>query len=70
MQILNIQKVSIKNLLKMLFKGQLNEMILIVETIKNLPDDLDLKRTDKLLKIIIFAAIFELMFKHNNPLKL
>ena len=25
--------------------------------------------TDKLLKIIIFAAVFELMFKHNNPTK-
>ena len=23
----------------------------------------------KLLKIIIYAAIFELMFKHNNPTK-
>ena len=23
----------------------------------------------KLLKIILFAAIFELMFKHNNPKK-
>ena len=29
----------------------------------------DLKKTDKLLKIILFAAIFELMFKHNNPKK-
>ena len=36
---------------------------------KYIPDDLDLKRTDKLLKIIIFAGIFELMYKHNNPTK-
>ena len=26
-------------------------------------------KTDKLLKIILFAAIFELMFKHNTPKK-
>ena len=36
---------------------------------KYLGTDLNLKRTDKLLKIIIYAAIFELMFKHNNPTK-
>ena len=37
--------------------------------IKNLKDDFDLKRTDLLLKMIIFAAVFELLFKHNNPKK-
>ena len=26
-------------------------------------------KTDKLLKIVLFAAIFELMFKHNTPKK-
>ena len=31
--------------------------------------DIDLAKTDKLLKIILFAAIFELMFKHNTPKK-
>ena len=36
---------------------------------KNLKDDFDLKRTDLLLKMIIFAAVFELLFKHNNPKK-
>ena len=29
--------------------------------------DIDLKKTDKLLKIILFSAVFELMFKHNTP---
>ena len=29
----------------------------------------NLKKTDKLLKIILFAALFELMFKHNTPKK-
>ena len=30
---------------------------------------LKLKKTDKLLKIVLFAAVFELLFKHNNPKK-
>ena len=34
-----------------------------------LANDIDLAKTDKLLKIILFAAIFELMFKHNTPKK-
>ena len=50
--------------------GTLERSELIEETInKHLTKDIDLKRTDKLLKIILFAAIFELMFKHNNPKK-
>ena len=48
--------------------GTLERSELIEETInKHLTKDIDLKKTDKLLKIILFAAIFELMFKHNNP---
>ena len=35
----------------------------------NLSKDIDLVKTDKLLKIILFAAVFELMFKHNTPTK-
>ena len=43
---------------------------MIEETIiKHLKNDIDLEKTDKILKIIIFAAIFELLFKHNNPKK-
>ena len=36
---------------------------------KELENDIDLKKTDKLLKIIIYAAVFELLYKHNNPKK-
>ena len=36
---------------------------------KSLKTDINLKRTDKLLKIIIFAAVFELLYKHNNSKK-
>ena len=43
---------------------------MIEETItKHLRNDINLKKTDKLLKIILFAAIFELLFKQNNPKK-
>ena len=32
-------------------------------------NDIDLSKTDKLLKIILYAAIFEMMFKHTIPKK-
>ena len=34
---------------------------------KYLDKDIDLKKTDKLLKIILFSAVFEFMFKQNTP---
>ena len=50
--------------------GTLERSELIEETIATyLTSDIDLKKTDKLLKIILFAATFELMFKHNTPKK-
>ena len=59
-----------KKFIKDVVMGTLERSELIEETInKHLTKDIDLKRTDKLLKIILFAAIFELMFKHNNPKK-
>ena len=63
-------KSQYKKFIKDVVQGTIERNDLIVDTItKHIPDDLDLKRTDKLLKIIIFAAIFELMYKHNNPTK-
>ena len=59
-----------KKFIKDVVSGTLERVELIEEKIeKHLSDDINLKRTDKLLKIILFAAIFELMFKHNNPTK-
>ena len=59
-----------KKFIKDVVTGTLERSELIEETInKHLNKDINLKKTDKLLKIIIFAAIFELMFKHNNPKK-
>tara|TARA_B100000780_G_C21012423_1_gene405497 strand:+ start:444 stop:842 length:399 start_codon:yes stop_codon:yes gene_type:complete len=63
-------KSQYKKFIKDVVQGTIERNDLIEETVsKHLPEDLDLKRTDKLLKIIIFAAIFELLFKHNNPTK-
>jgi len=63
-------KSQYKKFIKDVVQGTIERGELIEDTIKkNLNDDLDLKRTDKLLKLIIFAAVFELMFKHNTPTK-
>ena len=54
--------------IKDVVSGTLERTELIEETIiKHLDKDIDLKKTDKLLKIILFSAVFELMFKHNTP---
>ena len=59
---------SLQNHVKDVVSGTLERIDLIEETInKYLKDDIVLEKTDKLLKIILFAAVFELMFKHNNP---
>jgi len=63
-------KSQYKKFIKDVVQGTIERNDLIEETVsKYLAEDLDLKRTDKLLKIILYAAIFELMFKHNNPTK-
>ena len=63
-------KSQYKKFIKDVVTGTLERSNLIEEKIdKLLTNDIDLKKTDKLLKIILFAAIFELMFKHNNPKK-
>ena len=63
-------KSQYKKFIKDVTEGTIERRELIEETVeKFLKDDIDLKRTDKLLKIIIFAAVFELLYKHNNPKK-
>ena len=57
-----------KKFIKDVVTGTLERSELIEQTInQHLKTDIDLKKTDKLLKIILFAAVFELLFKHNNP---
>ena len=59
-----------KKYIKDVVSGTLERTELIEETIiKHLDKDIDLKKTDKLLKIILFSAVFELLFKHNNSKK-
>ena len=61
-------KSQYKKYIKDVVSGTLERIEQIEETIiKNLDKDIDLKKTDKLLKIILFSAVFELMFKHNTP---
>ena len=59
-----------KKFIKDVVTGTLERSDLIEDKIKSLlVNDINLAKTDKLLKIILFAAIFELMFKHNTPKK-
>ena len=63
-------KSQYKKFIKDIVSGTLERTELIEEAITlNLSNDIDLVKTDKLLKIILFAAVFELMFKHNTPTK-
>ena len=59
-----------KKFIKDVVSGTLERSELIEETVKkHIGHDINLAKTDKLLKIILFAAVFELLFKHNNPKK-
>ena len=63
-------KSQYKKFIKDVTEGTIERKELIEEIIKNLlKNDINLKRTDELLKIIIYAAVFELLYKHNNPKK-
>ena len=63
-------KSQYKKFIKDVVTGTLERSDLIEEQIKSfLAKDIDLAKTDKLLKIILFAAIFELLFRHNTPKK-
>ena len=63
-------KSQFKKFIKDVVTGTLERSELIEQTINlYLKNDINLAKTDKLLKIILFAAIFELMFKHGTPKK-
>ena len=69
-EIIIYPKNQYKKYIKDVVSGTLERIDLIEETVvKTLNQDIDLKKTDKLLKIILFSAVFELMFKHNTPKK-
>ena len=57
-----------KKYIKDVVSGTLERIELIEECInKHISEDINLKKTDKLLKIILFSAVFEFLFKHNIP---
>ena len=63
-------KSQYKKFIKDVVTGTLERFELLEQTINShLKEDINLKKTDKLLKIILYAALFELMFKHNTPKK-
>ncbi len=65
--VISYEKGRYKKFIKDVVQGTIERKELIDETIKKyLADDINIKRTDKLLVIIISAAIFELIFKHNS----
>ena len=67
---IDFPKNQYKKFIKDVVTGTLERSELIEETVnKILSQDINLSKTDKLLKIILFAAVFELLFKHNNPKK-
>ena len=67
---INYPKSQYKKFIKDVVKGTLERSELIEEKVRyHLADDINLAKTDKILKIILFAAIFELMFKHNTTKK-
>ena len=68
--LIDYPKSQYKKFIKDVVTGTLERSELIEEQIKSyLVNDIDLSKTDKILKIILFAAIFELMFKHKTPKK-
>lgn len=67
---IDFPKSQYKKFIKDVVSGTLERSELIEETVKkHIGHDINLAKTDKLLKIILFAAVFELLFKHNNPKK-
>ena len=68
--VIEYPKSQYKKFIKDVVSGTLERTDLIETKINSfLTKDINLNKTDKLLKIILFAAIFELMFKHNTPKK-
>ena len=66
--VIEFQKNQFKKFIKDVVTGTLERSELIEEKINlHLSNDIDLSKTDKLLKIILFSAVFELLFKHNTP---
>ena len=63
-------KNQFKKFIKDVTEGTIEREELIDDIIKkNLKDDINTNKTDKILLIIIHAAIYEFLFKHNNNIR-
>ena len=59
-----------KKFIKDVVAGTIERREIIYEVIKkDLKDDVDEKKTEILLKLMIMAAIYEFMFMHKTPIK-
>ena len=68
--LIDFPKNQYKKFIKDVVNGTLERKELIEEKVNSyLQNDIDLAKTDKLLKIILYASIFELMFRPNTPKK-
>tara|TARA_X000000368_G_C23003452_1_gene700021 strand:+ start:1107 stop:1508 length:402 start_codon:yes stop_codon:yes gene_type:complete len=68
--VIDYPKSQYKKFIKDVVTGAQERSELIEEKIGlYLSKDINLEKTDKLLKIILFAAIFEMIFKHGTPKK-
>ena len=68
--VIEYPKSQYKKFIKDVVTGTLERTDLIETKVSSfLTNDINLNKTDKLVKIILFAAIFELMFKHVTPKK-
>ena len=68
--VIEYPKSQYRKFIKDVVSGTIERSDLIEDTINlHLSKDISLKKTDKLLKIILFAGVFELLFNHNTPKK-
>ena len=68
--LISYNKSQYRKFIKDVVEGTIERQELIDQAIiKHLKDDINFNKTDKLLKIILSAAVFEILFKHNNSTK-
>ena len=68
--IIDYPKSQYKKFIKDVVQGTIERDEIITDEIKNhLNQDVNLKNLDKVFQVIIKSAVFEFLYKHNNPTK-
>ena len=68
---ISYNKGQFRKFIKDVVEGTIERQEFIDDTInKYLKDDFNHHRSDKILKIILSAAIYEILYKHNNSTKI